>query len=141
MVASVLQASGYRVGLYTSPHLIDFRERIRVQGAMIPESVLDELTNRIRLVAQDSLALTFFEFTTALAFQYFAEEQVDLAVIEVGMGGRFDATNVTQPLAAAITNVGMDHEQYLGHTLSKIAFEKAGIIKKATPVVLGPLGG
>ena len=139
MVASVLQASGYRVGLYTSPHLIEFRERIRVQGDMVPEAALDELTNRIRRVARDSLALTFFEFTTALAFQYFADEQVDVAVIEVGMGGRFDATNVTHPLAAAITNVGMDHEQYLGHTLSEIAFEKAGIIKKGSSVVLGPM--
>ena len=132
IVATVLQASGYRVGLYTSPHFIEFRERIRVQGSMVPESALDELTNRIRLVARDSLALTFFEFTTALAFQYFAEEQVDVAVIEVGMGGRFDATNVIDPLGAAITNIGLDHEQYLGHTLSKIAFEKAGIIKKGS---------
>ena len=139
MVASVLQASGYRVGLYTSPHLIEFRERIRVQGAMVPESALDELTNRIRHVAKDSLALTFFEFTTAMAFQYFADEQVDVAVIEVGMGGRFDATNVMHPLAAAITNIGMDHEQFLGHTLSDIAFEKAGIIKKGASVVLGPM--
>ena len=139
IVATVLQASGYRVGLYTSPHLIEFRERIRVQGAMIPDTTLDELTTRIRLVARDSLALTFFEFTTALAFQYFAEEQVDVAVIEVGMGGRYDATNVIDPLATAITNIGLDHEQYLGHTLSEIAFEKAGIIKKDASVVLGPM--
>ena len=139
MAAAVLQASGYRVGLYTSPHLMEFRERIRVQGAMVPETVLDELTTRIRLVAGDSLALTFFEFTTALAFQYFAEAQVDVAVVEVGMGGRFDATNVIDPLAAAITNIALDHEQYLGHTLPEIAFEKAGIIKKGASVVLGPM--
>ena len=139
MVAAVLQASGYRVGLYTSPHLIDFRERIRVQGMPLPEEQVIELTDRIRLAAGTAISLTFFEFTTAMAFQYFADEQVDVAVVEVGMGGRFDATNVLEPLGVLITNIGFDHEQFLGHSLPEIAFEKAGIIKKGTSVVLGPM--
>lgn len=139
MVAAVLQVAGYRVGLYTSPHLVEFRERIRVQGSAIPDARVVELTDRIRCAAGATLALTFFELTTAMAFQYFAEEHVDIAVIEVGMGGRFDATNVVDPLGVLITNIALDHEQYLGHTLPDIACEKAGIIKKGTSVILGPL--
>ena len=137
MTAAILQAAGYRVGLYTSPHLIDFRERIRINGAMIPEDTVSRLVETLRSAAAPDLAPTFFEFTTALAFQYFADCQVDVAVLEVGLGGRFDATNVVEPLACAITTIGLDHEAYLGSTLEAIAFEKAGIVKPAVPVVLG----
>lgn len=137
MTAAMLQAAGYRVGLYTSPHLIDFRERIRVNGTMIPEEAVARLVEMLRGVAAPDLAPTFFEFTTALAFQYFAECQVDVAVLEVGLGGRFDATNVVEPLACAITTIGLDHEAYLGSTVEAIAFEKAGIVKPAVPVALG----
>jgi len=137
MTAAILQAAGYRVGLYTSPHLIDFRERIRVNGVMIPEETVGRLVETLRGAAAPDLAPTFFEFTTALAFQYFADCQVDVAVLEVGLGGRFDATNVVEPLACAITTIGLDHEAYLGSTLEAIAFEKAGIVKPAVPVVLG----
>ncbi len=139
MVATILHAAGYRVGLYTSPHLVEFRERIRVNGAMISEERVIELTERIQSVVGPAGPLTFFEFTTALAFQYFADERIEVAVIEVGLGGRFDATNVLDPLGALITNVECDHEQYLGHTLSSIAYEKAGIIKKGISVVVGPM--
>ncbi|MFZ1672240.1 MAG: folylpolyglutamate synthase/dihydrofolate synthase family protein, partial [Nitrospira sp.] len=137
MTAAILQAAGYRVGLYTSPHLIDFRERIRINGVMIPEDTVSRLVETLRGAAAPDLAPTFFEFTTALAFQYFADCQVDVAVLEVGLGGRFDATNVVDPLACAITTIGLDHEAYLGSTLEAIAFEKAGIVKPAVPVVLG----
>ncbi len=137
MTAAMLQAAGYRVGLYTSPHLIDFRERIRVNGTMIPEEAVARLVEMLQGVAAPDLAPTFFEFTTALAFQYFAEYQVDVAVLEVGLGGRFDATNVVEPLACAITTIGLDHEAYLGSTVEAIAFEKAGIVKPAVPVALG----
>ncbi len=139
MTAAMLQAAGYRVGLYTSPHLIDFRERVRVNGAMIPEARVSRLVEMLRGVAEPDLAPTFFEFTTALAFQYFCECRVEVAVLEVGLGGRFDATNVVEPLATAITTIGLDHEAYLGSTLDAIAFEKAGIVKPAVPVVLGRL--
>ncbi|MCC2643533.1 MAG: folC [Nitrospira sp.] len=137
MVAAILQASGHRVGLYTSPHLIDFRERIRVDGVMIAEGRVSELVEALQAAAAPDLAPTFFEFTTALAFRYFAECRVDVAVLEVGMGGRFDATNVVEPLAVAITTIGLDHETYLGSTVESIAFEKAGIIKSALPLVMG----
>lgn len=141
LTASVLQAADYRVGLYTSPHLIDFRERIRVGGAMIPEARVSAIVEALRAASAPDLAPTFFEFTTALAFLYFAEEQVDVAVLEVGLGGRFDATNVVEPLATAITTIGLDHEAYLGSTFEAIAFEKAGIMKPAIPVVIGRIGG
>ena len=141
MLASVLQASGYRVGLYTSPHLIDFRERIRVQGVDISESDVCELTEQIRRVANPLSTLTFFEFTTALAFRHFMNQQIDIAVVEVGMGGRFDATNVLNPLGLLITGIGFDHEMYLGESLQAIAQEKAGIICQTTPIVLGPMPG
>lgn len=137
LVASILQAAGYRVGLYTSPHLIDFRERIRVDGAMIPEGRVSEVVESLRAAAAPDLTPTFFEFTTALAVQYFAECLVDVAVLEVGLGGRFDATNVVEPLVAAITTIGLDHEAYLGSTLDAIAYEKAGIIKQGVPLVIG----
>ena len=140
MAASILQASGHRVGLYTSPHLIDFRERIRVNGGMIPESRVIDGVELLRTASRPDLAPTFFEFTTALAFHYFAACQVDVVVLEVGLGGRFDATNVVEPLATAITTIGLDHEAYLGSTIEAIAMEKAGIIKPAVPVVLGRIG-
>ena len=140
MAASILRASGHRVGLYTSPHLIDFRERIRVNGEMIPESRVIRGVELLREASAPDLAPTFFEFTTALAFHYFAECQVDVVVLEVGLGGRFDATNVVEPLAAAITTIGLDHEIYLGSTIEAIAMEKAGIIKPGVPVVLGRIG-
>ena len=141
IVASVLQHSGRRVGLYTSPHLVDFRERIRINGCMITENQVEELIARLRAVIKDSLEPTFFEMTTALAFLYFADSEVDVAVLEVGMGGRFDATNVVeQPLASAITTIGLDHQEYLGHTEEAIAFEKGGIIKPFVPVVIGRMG-
>jgi|SoiMethySBSTD1v2_1073268.scaffolds.fasta_scaffold00078_3 dihydrofolate synthase/folylpolyglutamate synthase len=139
LTASILQAAGYRVGLYTSPHLVEFRERIRINGQLIPKEALVQWTDRLRAAMGTTLEPTFFEFTTAMAFAYFAEMEVDIAVIEVGMGGRFDATNVLQPLASVITNVALDHEAYLGHTVSAIAFEKAGIIKSRIPVVIGRL--
>ena len=137
MAASVLQAAGYRVGLYTSPHLVDFRERIQVNGEMIPEERMAVLTDRVRAVGGPPREPTFFEFTTALAFQYFSEAGVDVAVVEVGMGGRFDATNVLAPVAVAITNVALDHQEYLGDTIGAIAFEKSGIIKPGVPAVIG----
>ena len=139
MAAAMLQAAGYRVGLYTSPHLVDFRERIRVNGEMIPESRVAQLTEQLQALSQAELSPTFFEYTTAMAFQYFADTAVDVAVLEVGLGGRFDATNVVTPMACAITTIALDHQAYLGSTLSSIAFEKAGIIKPGVPVVLGRL--
>jgi dihydrofolate synthase/folylpolyglutamate synthase len=139
MVASILQAAGHRVGLYTSPHLIDFRERIRVDGVMVPEERVTVLVEALQAAAAPDLAPTFFEFTTALACQHFAECRIDVAVLEVGLGGRFDATNVVEPMTAAITTIGLDHEAYLGSTVEAIAFEKAGIIKPAVPLVIGRL--
>ncbi len=136
IAAAILQASGRRVGLYTSPHLVEFRERIRVNGEMISEERMADLTERIQAASLGSEP-TFFEATTALAFLYFAEAQVDIAVLEVGLGGRFDATNVVNPLACAITTIALDHQEHLGHTVEAIAFEKAGIIKPSVPVVMG----
>jgi dihydrofolate synthase/folylpolyglutamate synthase len=141
MTAAVLQSAGYRVGLYTSPHLVDFRERIRVNGTMISEPDVARLTDTVKQAGEGDLSPTFFESTTAMALQYFADACVDVAVLEVGLGGRFDATNVVQPDACAITTIAFDHQEYLGTTLSEIAFEKAGIIKSGIPVVLGRIGG
>ncbi|MBM4127078.1 MAG: bifunctional folylpolyglutamate synthase/dihydrofolate synthase [Nitrospira sp.] len=140
IAAAMLRASGLRVGVYTSPHLVDFRERIRLGGEMISEDRLAELVGRLRHAVPPAMSLTFFELTTALALLYFAESQVDLAVLEVGMGGRFDATNVVEPMACAITTIALDHQEYLGTTEAAIAFEKAGIIKPAVPVVIGRMG-
>jgi dihydrofolate synthase / folylpolyglutamate synthase len=139
MAAAILQAAGYRVGLYTSPHLVEFRERIRVNGEMIAESQVTQLTEQLQALCRPDLSPTFFEYTTAMAFQHFADSGVDVAVLEVGLGGRFDATNVVTPMACAITTISLDHQEYLGNTCSAIAFEKAGIIKPAVPVVLGRL--
>lgn len=139
MLASILQAAGVRVGLYTSPHLLEFRERIQVQGMTIPEDRVVDLFARLQALQACAASPTFFEATTVMAFQYFAEERIDLAVIEVGMGGRFDATNVCRAIGTVITNVSFDHERYLGSTLPAIAFEKAGIMKQHVPVVIGPV--
>lgn len=135
-LASILQEAGYKVGLYTSPHLVDFRERIRINGEMIPQEYVVEFVDANRTFF-DKQQLSFFEMTVGLAFDYFRNEQVDIAVIEVGMGGRLDSTNVITPLLSVITNIGFDHTQFLGDTLEKIAGEKAGIIKSGIPVVIG----
>lgn len=140
MAAAILQAAGLRVGLYTSPHLVDFRERIRVDGKLISEESVAELTGRLQNVFPAIPPPTFFEMTTAMALLHFSEAGVDVAVIEVGLGGRCDATNVIEPMAAAITTIGLDHEEYLGDTLESIAFEKAGIIKPSVPVIRGRVG-
>lgn len=136
MLASVLQESGYKVGLYTSPHLKDFRERIRVNGQMISkENVVDFISQHKAFFEKENLS--FFEMTVGLAFQIFADKKVDIAIIEVGMGGRLDATNIIKPELAVITNIGLDHTKFLGDNLKQIAKEKAGIIKPKTPVVIG----
>jgi len=134
--ASILQAAGLRVGLYTSPHLISFRERFQINGQPISEEALAEIVSKIKPVAQPEL--TFFEVTTAAAFLYFAQEKVDVAVVEVGLGGRLDATNLVQPAVTAITPISLDHTAQLGTDLVGIAREKAGIIKPGVPVVIGP---
>ena len=135
-LASILQAEGYKVGLYTSPHLVDFRERIRVNGICIPEAYVVDFVEKERSFFEP-LHPSFFELSTALAFKYFAEQQVDIAVIEVGLGGRLDCTNIITPLVSIITNISFDHTQFLGNTLAQIASEKAGIIKPGIPVVIG----
>ena len=136
MLASILQEAGYKVGLYTSPHLKDFRERIRINGKVISEEyVVDFIAKNADFISKN--ALSFFELTVGMAFSAFAEEQVDVAVIEVGLGGRLDATNIITPEVSVITNIGLDHTAFLGDTLKEIAFEKAGIIKPEVPVVIG----
>ena len=136
LIASALQAQGYRVGLFTSPHLVDFRERIRISGEMIPEDTVVQFVadNRAFL---DELHPSFFETTMALAFWHFAQHQVDIAVVEVGLGGRLDSTNILMPLLSVITNIGIDHTEFLGNTLAQIAEEKAGIMKHHIPCVVG----
>lgn len=138
-LASILQSQGMKVGLYTSPHLTDFRERIRVNGEMIPQARVVSFVEQERTFFEP-LHPSFFELTTALALQYFAEENVDIAVIEVGLGGRMDCTNIIQPLVSIITNISFDHIQFLGNTLEKIASEKAGIIKPCIPAIVGEWG-
>jgi dihydrofolate synthase / folylpolyglutamate synthase len=140
MAAAMLQASGMRVGLYTSPHLVEFRERISVNGVMIEEDRLADLVALVRAAMPPALTPTFFEVTTAMALRFFAESRVDIVVLEVGLGGRFDATNVVAPIGCAITTIALDHQEYLGRTEDLIAFEKAGIIKPSVPVVIGRLG-
>lgn len=136
MLAAVLQKAGWRTGLYTSPHLRDFRERIRINGACIPEAeVLRFVVSNEELLSK--LAPSFFEMTVAMAFDYFAREQVEVAVVETGLGGRLDSTNIVHPVLSVITNIGLDHTTLLGDTLEQIALEKAGIIKSQVPVVLG----
>ncbi len=135
-IASILQESGYRVGLYTSPHLLDFRERIKINGEMISEDYVVDFVQR-NLKIFDEVQPSFFEWTVGLAFEYFAQKKVDLAVIETGLGGRLDSTNVITPLLSVITNIGLDHTQFLGNTLQLVAREKAGIIKPEIPVIIG----
>ena len=142
LIASVLQEQGYKVGLYTSPHLAEFRERIRVNGKMIPrEDVIRFVDNWRRDADAYADKPSFFELTMMMAFKYFADSQVDYAVIETGMGGRLDSTNIITPLLSVITNISWDHAQFLGDTLPKIAGEKAGIIKPGIPVVIGEAEG
>ena len=136
LLAAALQAQGYKVGLFTSPHLVDFRERIRISGEMIPEETVVQFVANHRSFL-DELRPSFFETTMALAFWYFAQQQVDIAVVEVGLGGRLDSTNILTPLLSVITNIGIDHTEFLGDTLAQIAEEKAGIMKPHVPCVIG----
>ena len=136
MLASVLQEAGYKVGLYTSPHLKDFRERIKINGILVSEQYVDDFVTQHK-AAFKQYQLSFFEMTVGMAFDYFSTQKVDVAIIEVGMGGRLDATNIISPLVSVITNIGLDHTQYLGTTLPLIAAEKGGIIKENTPVIIG----
>lgn len=135
MLAAILQSAGYKTGLYTSPHLKSFTERIRINGKEIEESSVINFVNRIQPVIEE-IKPSFFEITVAMAFEYFAKQKVDIAVIEVGLGGRLDSTNVIKPLVSLITNISWDHMDLLGDTLPKIAFEKAGIIKQHTPAII-----
>ena len=135
-IAAILQACGYKVGLYTSPHLVDFRERIRINGQPIPENYVVSFVEQERNFFEP-LEPSFFELTTAMAFKYFSEMEVDIAVIEVGLGGRLDCTNIITPILSVITNISLDHTQLLGNSLEQIAMEKAGIIKAGVPVVIG----
>ena len=136
--ASALKAAGYKVGLYTSPHMIKFTERIRINGEMITREAVVRIVEKLKKIVVQIPEITTFELTTALGFLYFSEQHVDIAVIEVGLGGRLDATNVVDPLLSVITAISYDHTQVLGDTLSKIAFEKGGIIKQGKPVVISP---
>lgn len=136
MLASVLQDAGYKVGLYNSPHLIDFTERIKVNGKNCDKEFVFEFIQKLRTLPEDILP-SFFEFTTIMAFEYFYQQGVDFAIIEVGLGGRLDSTNIIQPLVAAITNVQLDHQNILGDTIEEIAAEKAGIIKPHIPIISG----
>lgn len=135
-LSAILQMCGYKVGLYTSPHLVDFSERIRINGQPINEDYVVEFVEQQRPFIEH-IQPSFFEVVTAMAFKYFADKEVDIAVIEVGLGGRLDCTNIITPILSIITNIGMDHTQFLGHTFEQIATEKAGIIKKGVPVVIG----
>lgn len=141
LIASVLQEAGYKVALYTSPHLVDFRERMRINGEMIPREGVIDFVERWQASNYPGDRPSFFELTMMMAFDWFASQNVDYAVIEVGMGGRLDSTNIITPLLSVITNISPDHMQFLGDTLPKIAFEKAGIIKEGVPVVIGEAEG
>jgi dihydrofolate synthase/folylpolyglutamate synthase len=136
MLASILQEAGYKVGLYTSPHLKSFTERIRINGEEIPKQEVTSFIAKNKAFLEKQ-RLSFFEMTVGLAFDYFAKERVDIAIIEVGLGGRLDSTNIITPEISVITNIGLDHTEFLGETLPEIAFEKAGIIKKNVPVIIG----
>ncbi|MCX7548239.1 bifunctional folylpolyglutamate synthase/dihydrofolate synthase [Xanthomarina sp. F1114] len=136
MLASVLQEAGYQVGLFTSPHLKDFRERIKINGVLVSQAFVIDFIKRNKAFLE-SESLSFFEMTSGMAFEYFAKQEVDIAVIEVGLGGRLDSTNIITPEVSVITNIGLDHTQFLGNSLELIAGEKAGIIKPGVPVVIG----
>lgn len=135
MIASILQEAGYKVGLYTSPHLKDFRERIKINGRCVSKQFVIQFIKSNKIFLETN-SLSFFELTVGMAFDYFSKQNVDIAVIEVGMGGRLDSTNTINPLVSLITNIGFDHTQFLGNTLQKIAYEKAGIIKRSSPVII-----
>ena len=134
MLAAILQTAGYKTGLYTSPHLKDFRERIKINGEMIPEQAVIDFTETINPLIE-KIEPSFFEITVAMAFDYFAQQKVDIAIIETGLGGRLDSTNIITPELAVITNIGWDHMNMLGDSLEKIAFEKAGIFRAQHPAV------
>lgn len=136
LIASVLQEASFKVGLYTSPHLLDFRERIKINGEMISQEFVVDFIQNNKTFFEDS-KLSFFEMTVGMAFQYFSDQKVDVAIIEVGLGGRLDSTNIITPLVSVITNIGWDHMNLLGNTIEEIALEKAGIIKENIPVVIG----
>ena len=136
LIASILQTAGYKTGLYTSPHLKDFRERIKINGQMIPEEQVVQFVKKHKNNFK-KIKPSFFEMTVGLAFKYFSDEKVDIAIIETGMGGRLDSTNIITPILSIITNIGLDHTQFLGETLADIAKEKAEIIKKGVPVIIG----
>ena len=136
MISSILQEAGYKVGLYTSPHLKDFRERIKINGKMISKETVVDFVQQYK-TDFEKIEMSFFEFTVAMAFHYFSEGEVDIAIIETGLGGRLDSTNIINPLVSVITNIGFDHTSLLGNTIQEIANEKAGIIKQNTPVVIG----
>src|SRR4030042_6011775 len=136
MLASVLQKAGYKVGLHTSPHLIDYRERIKVDGKLIDKEAVVDFTSKHKDFFR-KLQPSFFEMSVFMAFDYFAKKKEDIGIIEVGLGGRLDSTNIIQPVISVITNIGMDHTEFLGDTYDKIAAEKAGIIKDSTPIVIG----
>src|SRR5438477_8318316 len=136
MLAAILQTAGYKTGLYTSPHLKDFRERIKIDGNMCSEEFVVDFTKRIKPIIEE-IDPSFFEITVAMAFDFFATQKVDVAIIETGLGGRFDSTNIITPELSVITNIGWDHMNILGDSLEKIAFEKAGIIKQNVPVIVG----
>ncbi|AXP79961.1 Bifunctional protein FolC [Mariniflexile rhizosphaerae] len=136
MLASILQEAGYKVGLYTSPHLKDFRERIKINGNLVSKQYVTSFINKNKPFFQEN-SLSFFEMTVGMAFEYFSKQKVDIAVIEVGLGGRLDSTNIITPEVSVITNIGLDHTQFLGTTLEAIAYEKGGIIKPNVPVVIG----
>ncbi len=140
-IAAVLQSVGYKVGLFTSPHLVDFRERIRIDGKMIGETDVIDFVERFQSLDDSGFQPSFFELTTVMAFEHFARNNVDVAVIEVGLGGRLDSTNIISPMLSIITNISLDHTALLGHTPAEIAAEKAGIIKPGVPVVIGESEG
>ncbi len=140
LLASVFQAAGYKTGLYTSPHLVDFRERVKIDGELIPEIAVTQFV-KDNYESFQQIKPSFFEWTVALAFDYFAKEKVDIAIIETGLGGRLDSTNIITPQLSIITNIGLDHTEFLGETKAEIATEKAGIIKKEVPVVIGNSSG
>ena len=136
ILASVLQEAGYKTGLYTSPHILDFRERIKINGKMCPEKFVVQFTEKIKPKIEE-IQPSFFEITVAMAFDYFAKKKVDIAIIETGLGGRLDSTNIIHPVLSVITNISYDHQYLLGNTLAEIALEKAGIIKFESPVIIG----
>ncbi len=136
MLAAILQTAGYKTGLYTSPHLYDFRERIKINGVMVPEEWVIQFVEKVKPLIE-TIEPSFFEITVAMAFSFFADEKIDVAIVETGLGGRLDSTNIILPELSIITNIGYDHMNILGNSLQEIASEKAGIIKQNIPVVVG----